>query len=233
MKSKVIKHAIGIWANGGLGRESSEAAICQMAYFNDDHWPEKVIYQGVDAARETGRRASGYAHRLPQASPGKSSLLLLSDVNPQAIGEAANEPEIWSQYQKLYEVISPEILAVGISNTAAIGGYQRPAFGTALFLLKFEEIESAMNHFLAALRNVAGNDRAEIVVVGGANGAIGSSFSIPIARLFRERVRGFAKWQVSLILAAAQPAGQTPDSVVGNAVLGSLLKDLAASSHRG
>jgi hypothetical protein len=218
-----------IIAAGGLGREAGYATIASLAYWNGGRWPWEVIMAAFDAAEDTGRRNSGFFDRLPEPPPNRHFLELLPNTNLSAIGRAVDE----ARFQQLFEIVPPEVLAAGASDTSAIGGYQRPALGTALFILHYRQIEESLKKARHELKSVAGRRRANIIVLSGGNGAIGPSFGVALARLARLGAQDEPQWRVSHLNLSIQPDGRTPDPVAANANLYAVLKDLSVCASRG
>lgn len=214
---------------GGLGREAGYATVASLTYWHIGRWPSNVIMLSFDAAEDTGRRTSGFSDLLPAPPPNKHFLELVPDTNLSAIGMAADDP----RFQQLFEVVPAKVLAAGVSDTSSIGGYQRPALGTALLLLHFPRIDAATKSALAELRSIAGRGRAKILVISGGNGAIGPSFGMSLARLIRLRVKDESLWRVSHLNLSVRPDGRTPDPVAADAIFYTILKDMSISASRG
>lgn len=217
-----------IMTGGGLGFEGGCATVVTLSNWHDGKWPPDCILLSFDAAEDTGRKTSGVSNRLTEPPPNRFFMELLPDTNLAAIGRAEDKPE----FQQLFEIVPAAVLAAGVRDTASVGAYQRPGLATALFVLHFEKIDSAVKAALAELKSIAGEGRAEILVISGGNGSIGSAFGMSLTRLVRERTRNRPLWRVAHLTLAIQPDGRTPDAQIGRAVLYGILKDLAICAGR-
>jgi hypothetical protein len=216
---------------GGLGREIAIASAVQLAWLNGGKWCEKSILAVVDATHETGRAADGFQAYLPTPPPNRYFALYLPDTN--IAGIAAETECINPEIATAFQVVPRDALALAPHSTAAIGGFQKPACGTAAALLNEQYINDFLKTVVAELKKAAGAGPAFIDVVGGANGSIGASCAAAISRCVRTAVGGEARWRVTFHLAALTPDGRTPDRRAAEAIFYTGLKDLAVTAKRG